>query len=72
LCQFKDGQLKRAFSAYYVFYFKKGKKAMQTQGKICAMYGEVAVNERMCQKWFAGFHVGNFDLDDAPCSGQPV
>ena len=30
------------------------------------MYGESAVTDRMCQKWFAKFHAGHFSLDDAP------
>jgi histone-lysine N-methyltransferase SETMAR len=66
----KTDNKNRAFSAYYVFYFKRGKKATQTQGNICAMYGEDAVNERTCRKWFARFRAGNFYLDDAPRSGR--
>jgi hypothetical protein len=45
---------------------------MQTQGKIYAVYREDAANERRCRKWFARFHVGNFDLDDATRSRRPV
>jgi hypothetical protein len=37
----------------HILYFKKGKKAMQIQGNICAMYGADAVNEQTCRKWFA-------------------
>ena len=29
-------------------------------------YGEGAVADRMCQKWFAKFCVGDFSLDNAP------
>ena len=36
------------------------------------MYGEGAVTDRTCQKWFAKFHAGDFSLDDAPQSGRPV
>ena len=36
------------------------------------MYGEGAVTDRMCQKWFAKFHAGDFSLDAAPRSGRPV
>ena len=36
------------------------------------MYGEGAVTERTCQKWFAMFHSGDFSLDNAPQSGRPV
>ena len=52
--------------------FKKGKNATETQKKICAVYGEGAVTERTCQKWFAKFRAGDFSLDDAPRSGRPV
>ena len=36
------------------------------------MYGEGAVTDRTCQKWFAKFRAGDFLLDDAPRSGRPV
>ena len=49
--------------------FKKGKNATETQKSICAVYGEGAVTNQMCQKWFAKFHAGDFLLDDAPQLG---
>ena len=55
-----------------LYYFKKGKNATEMQKKICAMYGEGAVTDQTCQKWFAKFHAGDFPLDDAPRSGRPV
>ena len=36
------------------------------QKKMCAVYGEGAVTDGMCQKWFAKFPAGDFLLDDAP------
>ena len=36
------------------------------------MYGEGAVTDQTCQKWFVKFRVGDFSLDDAPRSGRPV
>ena len=30
------------------------------------------MTDRMCQKWFAKFHAGDFSLDDAPRSCRPV
>ena len=36
------------------------------------MYGEGAVTDRTCQKWFAKFRAGDFSLDDAPRLGRPV
>ena len=42
------------------------------QKKICTVYGEGAVAEQKCLKWFTQFHAGDFSLDDAPWSGRPV
>ena len=53
-------------------YFKKGKNATETHKKICAVYGEGAVTDRTCQKWFAKFRARDFSLDGAPQSGRPV
>ena len=57
--------------AYYV-YFKKGKNTTEMQKKICAVYGEGAVIDRMHQKWFVKFCAGDFSLDDALQSGRQV
>ena len=43
---------------------------MQKTKKICAMYGEGAVTDQMCQKSFAKFCAEDFLLDDAPWSGR--
>ena len=40
---------------HIMFYFKKGKNTAETQEKICAVYGEGAVTDRTCQKWFVKF-----------------
>ena len=57
-----------------LYYFKKGKNASETQTKkkICAVYGEGAVTDGMCQKWLAKLCARYFSLDDAPWSGRPV
>ena len=44
------------FRCIMLFYFRKGKNATQIRKKICVVYGEDAVSDRMCQKWFAKFH----------------
>ena len=54
------------------YYFKKGKNATEAQKKICAVYGEGAVTDRMGQKWFMKFRAGDFSLDNAPRSCRPV
>ena len=44
-----------------LYYFKKHKNATEMQKKICAVYGEGAVTDGMCQKWFAKF-LGTTDI----------
>ena len=63
---------KQHFWHIMLYYFKKGKNATEMHQKICAVYGEGAVADRMCQKWFAKYHAGDFLLNDAPQSGRPV
>ena len=36
------------------------------------MYGEGAVTDQMCQKWFVKFRAGDFSLDNVPRLGRPV
>ena len=36
------------------------------------MYGEDAVTDQTCQKWFVKFRTGDFSLGDALQSGRPV
>ena len=43
------------FQHSMLYYFKKGKTTGETQKKTCAVYGEDAVTDRTCQKWFAKF-----------------
>ena len=38
-------------------------KTIEMHKKICAVYGEGAVTDQPCQKWFADFHAGDFSLD---------
>ena len=38
--------------------------------KIYTVYGEGAVTDQMCQKWFAKFHAGDFSLHNDPWLGR--
>ena len=49
------------FQHIMLYYFKKSKNATEMQKKICTVYGEGAVNDQMCQKWFAKF-LGTTDI----------
>ena len=44
-----------------LYNFKKGKNTTETQQKTCAVYGEGAVIDRTCQKWFVTF-LGTIDI----------
>ena len=41
------------FWCIMLYYFKKGQNTTETQKQICAVCGEGAVTDGMCQKWFA-------------------
>jgi len=60
------------FRHILLFYFKKGKRAAEAHRKICKIYGNDALTVRICQKWFAKFRSGDFDVSDAPRSGRPT
>ena len=47
-----------------VYCFQKGKNATEMQKKIWAVYGESAVTNGICQKWFVKFHAADFSLDN--------
>ena len=44
-----------------LYYFKKVKTQLKRKEKIWAVYGEGAVTDPMCQKWFAKF-LGTTDI----------
>ena len=43
------------FQHIMLHYFKKSKKTTEKQKKMCAVYGEGAVTDQTCQKWFVKF-----------------
>ena len=60
------------FRHILLYYFQKGKNAVQARKKLYDVYGERSLTERQCQNWFARFRSGDFDLKDAPRSGRPT
>lgn len=60
------------FRYILLFYFRKGKNATQACEKLRKVYGNDALTERQCQRWFAKFRSGDFDVNDAPRSGRPM
>lgn len=55
-----------------LFYFRKGKNAVQARKKLSEVYGKGCLTERQCQRWFARFRSGNFNVQDAPHTGRPT
>ena len=45
---------------------------MKCKKNMCAVYGEGAVTDQICQKWFEKFCAGDFLLDGAPQLGRPA
>jgi len=67
----KDGAKQTIFSVFDAFFiFAWGKT--QTRKKICAVYWEYAVSERVCQNWFAKFRAGDTTCEDRERSNRPL
>ena len=60
------------FRHILIYYFRKGKNAVQARKKSYDDYGEKSLTECQCQNWFARFCSGDFHLKDAPRSGRPT
>ncbi|GFV77007.1 histone-lysine N-methyltransferase SETMAR [Trichonephila clavipes] len=63
---------KQHFRHILLFYYRKGKNAVQARKKLTDVYGEGVLTVRQCQNWFAKFRSGNFVVEDEPRSGRPV
>ena len=53
------------FCHILLYYFRKGKNAVQARKKLYDVYGEKSLTERQCENWFARFGSGDFHLKDA-------
>ena len=52
-------------------YFNRKKTTAESHRILVKVYGEDALAERTCQKWFARFKSGDFGLEDKERPGQP-
>ncbi|GFS66288.1 histone-lysine N-methyltransferase SETMAR [Trichonephila clavipes] len=48
------------------------KNSVQARKSLANVYEEDVLTVSQCQNWFAKFHYGNSDIEDAPRSGRPV
>ena len=60
------------FRHILLFYFWKGKNAVQTHRKLCGVYGDEYLIEHQYQNRFARFRSGNFDVNDELRPGWPI
>ena len=58
------------FHHILLYYFRKGKNAVQAQKKLYDVYGEKSLTGGQCQNCFSCFRSGDFHLNDAPRSGR--
>lgn len=47
------------------YHFHVGFMAAETGCRICGMYSTGTLTKLVVQKWFEGFHAGNFEIKDA-------
>ena len=47
-----------------LYYFNMKKTAAESHRSLVEVYGEHALGERTCQRWFARFKSGDFGLED--------
>ena len=52
-------------------YFNMKKCAAESHRILVEVYGDCALSERTCQKWFARFKSGDFDLEAQERAGCP-
>ena len=58
------------FRHILLYYFRKGKNAVQVRQNLYDVYSVKSLTERQCQNWFARFCSGDFLLKDAPLDAQ--
>ncbi|GFY08010.1 histone-lysine N-methyltransferase SETMAR [Trichonephila clavipes] len=61
---------KQHFRQILLLYYRKCKNAIQARKKLTDVYGEGVLTVRQYQNWFAKFRSDNFDVEDAPRSGE--
>lgn len=52
------------FRHMLLFYFRKGKNAVQVAKKLRDVYGDEALKKRQCRNWFEKFRSGDFSFKD--------
>ena len=53
------------------FEFNRGAKEKEAARNICAVYGDIAIEESTARKWFSRFKDARFHISYTPRSGRP-
>ena len=67
----EDGRNRQHLWHIMLYYSREGKNSTEMQKKVCAVCGEGAGTDRMCQKWFVKLRAGDSSLGRAPRPGRP-
>ena len=59
------------FKHCMLYEYRQGKNGTKATEVICSVNSVDALNVRICQKWFAKFHSGDFNLEEKERSGWP-
>ena len=62
---------KRHLRELLIYFFKLKKFAAEARRLLVETYGEAALSERSCHKWFQKFKNSEFDIVDKERSGRP-
>ena len=63
---------KKNFLLYFVLLFPQRQKCSKSLCKACTVYKYDVLMTHKCERWFAKFHSGGFDVNDACRSGWPL
>jgi len=55
-----------------LYEFHSKKNATQATNSVCLVYSDLSLDVRTCQRWFARFSSGDFDLNDTDRPGRPI
>lgn len=71
-CRSKMEDKKEHFRHIMLFCFREGANAAETHRRICAVYGDSALDSSSVRRRFARFKAGKFDVEDEHRSGRPL
>ena len=55
-----------------IYEFHSKKNSIQATNSICLVHNDLALDVGTCQRWFARFSSGDFDLNDKDRPGRPI